>query len=307
MPARRGDNDYNLPDQPEEELDPWGNPLPPKVSGPTAGVKPPDQAPKLPQLTVPHDTPYLPGGSDFQEGPSSNATLTPTGPSSGSGFEGPPFTSKPTTTPGNTAGGGMSDFLQKLLMSDPTRASAEQRAALMKRLTGLMDDYSKPVNANDPLIKGRTDAYQGNMDRSLNKFREFAAERGHAEGVPTGAFDSQVGGAIQAGGQAVSDFQGQLMSDELNHRRSNLSNAIAQDSSNLTAQDSTDLQQRLATIDSILRQQGLTLQGELGRGNLDLGRLIAGQQNNQFYDRFAYDQAKDAKGTDADLIRLLLG
>lgn len=224
------------------------------------------------------------------------------------------------------AGSGNSSQLSSFLMSLLTRggnSTDPARSALLGRLNGLMDQYSQPVTADDPTIKASTDAYTGQVNRSVDAFKKQAAERAYAEGVPTGSFDSQVGNAELSGGRSIGDAQAQMMRDEMLSRRQNLQSTLASAGGLLSAQDSADINNRIASMDAALKEQGidvsnrgLDIQSQLGNSGLDVQKLLGllgagnqstaiGNQNNQFYDQLGSNNANE--GAQLDLIMRELG
>lgn len=175
---------------------------------------------------------------------------------------------------------------------------SKQRQSILDRLTGLMDRYSTVVDRNDPQIHAASDAYGGQMDRALAKNREMTAERAHAEGVPSGAFDAAISNAAAEGGRQTANMENQLIHDEMMSRRGALQGAIGESRGLLSDEDQNELGNRVASIDEAMRGRGLDIQESLGRGGLANASRGLDQQNNQFYDRFAYDQAHDTSQSD---------
>lgn len=218
-------------------------------------------------------------------------------------------------------GGGGSDlssFLMQLLMRGNGNSTDPARTALLGRMNALMDQYSQPVTADDPTIKASTQAYTGQVGRSLNAFKKQAAERAYAEGVPTGAFDSQIGNAQMAGGRAIGDNENQMMRDEMLSRRSNLMSTMQGAGSLLSAQDAADIQNKIANIDAVMKSRGLDIESDLGGKSLDLQKLLGlgglsnqstsiNNQNNQFYDKLGADEADTGSSLDTILQGLLVG
>lgn len=225
------------------------------------------------------------------------------------------------TSPGSPApaggGGGaasapdtsaLSSFLMNWLTGQSTQQTGAQ-TALLQRLLSQADELSKPVTADDPNIKAASDAYHGTVARSVSDYRTRAAERAHAEGVGTGAFDAQIGNAEMGAGRAEANFTTGMMHDTLMSNRTQLANMLEQARSLLSAQDAADIQSRIAAIDGILGSKnantsavgvdnafslgtsGQDLTKLLGLGSLDLQKLGIGNQNNQFYDKFGADNA----------------
>lgn len=150
------------------------------------------------------------------------------------------------------AGGTLSDFLNSLLSQYQTNSAntSSQRNSLLQRLSGLIDQYSQPVTADDPGIKAATDAYTGDVNRATNAYQKQAAERSYAEGVPSGAFDSAIGNATMAGGKAIGDYQGNLINTETQNRRSAVTSLAGQELGALGGEDSTSLESMLAGLNS---------------------------------------------------------
>lgn len=199
---------------------------------------------------------------------------------------------------GSSGGGGGLDLralLTQLLMGRPDNGSTAIRNANQARLSAMMDDYGRPVTADDPLIHNASDAYQGDIQRSIASFREQAAERAHAQGVGTGAFDAQIGNAVQAGGRAAGKFTTDLIGQETNTRRSLLAQALGQSSSLADSADNADLRNRSLDLSSILGQEGVDNQEQ-----------SISNDDNHFYDNLASTQASHANDLDTILQELLL-
>lgn len=223
------------------------------------------------------------------------------------------------TSPGapNPGGGGaasapdnsaLSSFLMSWLTGQSTQ-STNTRSALISKLLGQADTLSQPVTANDPNIKAASDAYHGTTARAVNDYRTRAAERAHAEGVGTGAFDAQIGNAEMGAGRGEAGFTTNLMNTTLQSNRAQLVALLGQAGSLLSAQDAADIQSKIAAIDGILGSKnantsavgvdnafslgtsGQDLTKLLGLGSLDLQKLGIGNQNSQFYDKFGADNA----------------
>lgn len=248
----------------------------------------------------------------------------PPPPPPGPGSPPPPTNGVPPSpyTP-SASSGNLEDLLNQLLTSNRTRSA--DRQAMWGRLTGLMDEYGRPVTADDPNIRSSVSSYQGQTDRALKNYREFAAERAHAGGMGSGAFDSQIGNSILTGGRAVGDFQNQLIRDETQSRRNALSDMIGKSAAYLSDEDRMGLEERMKAIDASLGKMGIDLNAELGRGRLALDKLLGEGQlglgyagvgasnkatdlaNQHFYDDLDYKRSKDAQSHDDLLLQLLLG
>lgn len=212
---------------------------------------------------------------------------------------------------GNRGNPALSNMLTRLLSSIGGQRTNPFRDTIRTKLSSLMDEYSRPVTAEDPIIAGQTQAYEGKTNRAIQDYREMAAERAHAEGTTTGAFDSQIGNAIMAGGRAKGDFQSQLMGDELKNRRSALSDVLSQSQGSLNQEESSQIQREMAAIDGVLRSmgldtqnRGLDIQQELGEGSLANQRTGMANQDDQFYDKLSADQGNEDSQIDQILLAL---
>lgn len=220
----------------------------------------------------------------------------------------------------STSGGGTADILSSYLNSiisglnnrpDP---NAALRSSLTNQFSSLMDRYSAPVSASDPIIQANTDAYHGIQQRQLGSYGETLAERAHAEGVPVGAFDAALGNASNAAGQGEAAYTGGLMTNELQARRSALSNLLGQASGYLSTADQQALQDKIATIDaalgSVTAGNNLTLgEGALANQASALGNQATSinNQNQQFYDSLTNSMANNQNSLDSLIYSILYG
>jgi hypothetical protein len=124
------------------------------------------------------------------------------------------------TTPetGGQSGGG----LQQSNASAQNNQLMDLLMGLFSRGNALLDKYSQPVTADDPLISNVVNAFHGSSARQEATQREMLAERAHAEGVPTGAFDAAVSNADTQRGLAESSLLANLMNNENVSRRNAL-------------------------------------------------------------------------------------
>lgn len=198
------------------------------------------------------------------------------------------------------------------------------RKGLKSKLDEMIGLYSRPVTGNDPGIKEQTFNYEGKMGRALQRQREKMASRAHAEGLPTGAFDSWVGGSELKAGQATADYEGRLIADEMKQRRAALSDMLNQSRGLLSEEDQMDLNRQIAMIDANLRGQGSDRDYDLGLKGLDMqkygidansavGMAGVGASNHATdmrtqlgYDQLTYDMGRDQNTIDQILTSMLL-
>lgn len=147
-----------------------------------------------------------------------------------------------------------------------------RRDALFGQLQGRAQQSLSIDPTQDPIIKGQVDNYRAEQERALRNVRSDAAEAGNAL-RPT-----QDRMATERVAQGVASMQSELMARELSARRAEIADALAGEGNMLGADQQVGLQQQLASLDNIIRQQqlgisgrGLDLERELGLGQLGLG------------------------------------
>lgn len=179
------------------------------------------------------------------------------------------------------AGGSqVNDVLSGLLTKLFGAGAADPNAALRKQLSdkfgSLMDQYSQPVNPDDPTIRATTDAYHGIEARNLSNYGEMAAERAHAEGVPVGAFDSAIGNATSAAGRDEAANLGTRMTNETNARRAALGGVLGQASNFSNVSDDQKLREELAVLSDATGNQQFydSMAAGMGGQNNELDKLI---------------------------------
>jgi hypothetical protein len=149
---------------------------------------------------------------------------------------------------GSAAGGVLAPFnvpQSPFSAGDPNRqAQADQ---LFKYLMGRATQ-SENVTANDPVIKSQTDAYASRQVDDSRNMLSALAEKGGANFNP----DAENRSVAERLGKNTADFQGQLMSRELQSRRDQISQALTQSASLLSAQQQMALQDELARLEAAM-------------------------------------------------------
>lgn len=216
---------------------------------------------------------------------------------------------KGTTPGGSNVHDSLTDLLLRIMGGVANRQDPNSglRSSMLSKFNSLMDEYGRPVDENDPIIRSNAEAYHGVQARKLNDYRERMAERAHAEGVPTGAFDAALGNAEMSAGRDEAQFTTGLMGNERQSRRSALANILSQSGAYLSDQDRMALQDKISTIDEALRSEGIDNAFELGTGSLENQKTQTSNQNTQFYDELANRISGNANSLDSLLLSLLLG
>lgn len=181
------------------------------------------------------------------------------------------------TKPGSQVNDVLSQLLTKLFGAGAADPNGPLRKQISDKFGSLMDQYSKPVSPDDPIIQANTDAFHGTEQRSLGQYGEMAAERAHAEGVPVGAFDSAVGNATSAAGRDEATNLGSQMTNETNARRAALGGVLGQASNFSNVTDEQKLREELAVLSDATGNQQFydSLAAGMGSQNSELDKLLA--------------------------------
>lgn len=258
-----------------------------------------------------------PGGGETTGPPETNPIETAPAPVPINGAGAPP---SPYSGGGGSAGpSGAGSQLSQLLRGMIGRVSGGNPYGAFKdtyaqSLRDLIARYSAPVDPNSSSIRRRVSAREGKNARALQDWRALAAERAHAEGVPTGAFDSALGNATLASGRDVGDYESNLIADEEAQNRAALAQIMGQAGGFIGGENQYGLGEQGQTLDALLKQMGIDLDREKFQGSQALGYAGIGAQNratdlaNQhFYDDLTYRMGKDQSGIDDLIMQLLLG
>jgi hypothetical protein len=166
------------------------------------------------------------------------------------------YDQRATNTPNQDGGSNANASPAQAWNTAPAPAQDPRASAFYDQLLQ-RSQQSLAVGANDPAIKGQTDAFRAEQERARRNFVSDVAEQ---EG-PLGNIRGEQRMAAERVGQNVSGFQAQLMGRELSARREEIAQALVQMQGVLSGDQQAALQRELAQIDAQLRQQGLNLQG----------------------------------------------
>ena len=164
------------------------------------------------------------------------------------------------------------------------------RQLLLKQL----QEMSKPVSADDPLIAGELQAQERLLERNRQARRESFAERAAMQGLlsggqSSGAFDAEVASGFEDKGQALTGIQAQLFARELQGRRTQVAHLLNMALQSGDAESARALQLQLANMDNELRRYGLQ------------------QQQSQFNDQFGLQRSQFEYDMDRDAARATAG
>jgi len=146
-------------------------------------------------------------------------------------------------------------------------------------LLGVLNTNPNDVKLSDPDLAPQARAYQDAQTRSLGEQQRTAAEQGFASGaLHTGAYGTTLGALQQQQGEAIGQFNANLLSQAKQQRLSTLLSSLGLGGDLINSASAQGVQ-------SSLGQGDLNLRAMLGSGQLSLGLLQAllgdRQANNQ--------------------------
>lgn len=164
---------------------------------------------------------------------------------------------------------------------------------LYSQLKMRIDRANGPVDPNDPIIKGQSDAFNAQQTRASRDYLSNIAEK-------SGSLANIRGEQRMASeklGQNTSSFLAQLLAREQGARRDEASQALGLEGSQLTADQNRDLSGQLGFGD-------LALRDKLGSGQLALGNRGLDVNNDQFLRQLAQRQWEDQDSSDYNWAQL---
>ena len=187
-------------------------------------------------------------------------------------------------------------------------------AQLQTRLMELLQTNTGDVNTGSQEYQSQLGSFKRSQGKAMEQAKNAAAERAAGGGtLGSGGFDAAQGTIDLAGAQGVGDFEAQLAGQQLSRQREDLSQGLQLAQQSGLAREARDLQERLSGVDANLRQQGINLQGELGRGDLDLRRLLgtgqldlSRQQLGLGRDQLGFNYAQLGQQADQSALQQLL-
>lgn len=210
--------------------------------------------------------------------------------------------------------------------SGETEAQRQMHAEIQR----LLARGNTPVTEES--VAGQYQPVANQYTRGADEAKRAAAERAAFQGTSVGG----AGGSLDAENNSINEdlagkkanTMGTLMGQELQARRADVVNALTF----AQGEEKNQLTLQLAEIDRKLRQQGLDLQNKqidvnkylaergldlqkygidinkvLSERGLDIQKLGLTNQNQQFYDRLAFDIAHDNLSVDDIIQRLISG
>ncbi len=204
--------------------------------------------------------------------------------------------------------------------STPPQGPADpNQSALQARIQQMLQTNTGDVNTGSQEYQSQLGSFKRGQGSALERAKNAAAERAAGSGtLSSGGFDaSQQALDMQAAGQA-GDFEAGLASQQIQRQRDDVAQALQLAQQNGLSGEARQLQERLANLDSNLRQQGMNLSGELGRSDLDLRRYLGRGQlglgmlgtllgNQRSQDALGFNYAQLGQQANQQALQALLG
>lgn len=173
----------------------------------------------------------------------------------------------PQSVEGGGGGSGIGGAQLAARADDPRRSQLYD--TLMNRA-----NQSLVVDRNNPEIRAQADANSANEERSRRNYVSDAAE----SNGPYANIQGERRMAAERAGQRSGAFEAGLMGQELTARRGEIAQALSGMQGMSSEDEQRGLQERLANLDAVIKQQGLGLQDK-GLNQDWQSRLM---QNDQF-------------------------
>jgi hypothetical protein len=165
-------------------------------------------------------------------------------------------------------------------------------------IMGRINEYQKPVDANDPNIKNQVDAFRREQQRAGDAQRAALAERAAATGslmggASSGSFDTDMQGIQEGIGENVSGYQAGLMGEEYQQRRGELGQMLQMALASGDAESARALQLQMAQMDDAVRRLQISESGRQFNADLGYRNRALSQQGRMFDDQFGRTLGRD--------------
>ncbi len=167
-------------------------------------------------------------------------------------------------------------------MFDETPQQTAIQKAYQDALLGFMGRSQQTPTLDDANLGPQTEVYRAASQRGMERNRRASAERAAATGrSQSGYLDREIEKGAQEQAFNTSSFNANLLGKEFDKKREELMAALTLAQSTGDQEAERELRTRLAEVSAAMQQQGLNLQGELGRGDLDLRWALGSEGLNQ--------------------------
>jgi hypothetical protein len=204
--------------------------------------------------------------------------------------------------PGSTLPSDISGIFNQTPTQTPIQSAYQD--ALLKYL----NQSQQTPSLTDPILGPQAEVYRVQQQRNQERNRRSAVERASATGMnQSGYVDRQIDKGVQEQNFNTAAFNATLMGSELNRRRQELQSALQLARATGDAEAQRELQTRLAQVSAMMQQQGLNLQGQLGRGDLSLRLLQTLLGNDQFYDQLGVNTSLNLENLNQNALKFATG
>lgn len=193
-----------------------------------------------------------------------------------------------------------------LFTQQPGKTPVQQ--AYQDALLKFMGRSQETPSLSDPTLAPQVEVFRAQQQRNQERNRLKAAERAAATGQSeSGYLDNMINQGVQEQGFNTSMFNASLLGGEMNTRRQELQAALQLARATGDQESARELQTRLAHASAAMQQQGLSLQGQLGGGDLALRLMQTLMGNDQFYDQLGINTALNMEGLNQRAMQFILG
>lgn len=193
-----------------------------------------------------------------------------------------------------------------LFTQTPTQTPVQN--AYQDALLKYMGKAQETPSLTDSTLSPQVEVFRAQQQRNQERQRLAAAERAAATGQSeSGYLDNLINKGIQDQGFNTASFNANLLGGEMGKRREELLAALQLARATGDAEAARELQTRLAQASAAMQQQGLSLQGQLGQGDLSLRLMqtMFGQDN--FYDQLGVNTALGLENLNQTALQRILG
>jgi hypothetical protein len=202
--------------------------------------------------------------------------------------------------PSPTLPSGISSLFSQTPQQTPVQSAYQ--TALLKYL----DRSQQTPSLDDPILGPQAEMFRVQQQRNQERNRRSAVERAAVTGQSSsGALDRRIERGEQEQRFNTAQFNAGLLGREMDKKRQELLAALQLASATGNQEATRELQTRLAQVNAMMQQQSLSLQGQLGFGDLALRALMAEMGNDQFYDSLGVNTALGLEGLNQRAVQIL--
>jgi hypothetical protein len=179
----------------------------------------------------------------------------------------------------NVPGAGLPQNILDLFNQKPTQTPIQ--SAYQDALLKYMNRGFQTPSLDDSILGPQTEVFRAANQRNTERERRTAVERAGAGQSGSGYLDTMINEGVQKQGFNNAQFNSNLLGGEMDKRRNELQAALQLASTTGNQEAERELRGRLAQVQAAMQQAGLNLQGQLGKGDLDLRWALGSEGLNQ--------------------------